>query len=57
MRDGGRVDVIYGFADSLQGGGSSDGEVGHTHIVVDGSDETDDFEVAVAFKLLFRDSA
>lgn len=57
VRNGGRVDVIDGFADPLQSGRGADGEIGHTHVIVDGTNKTNNLEVTVAVMLFVRDPA
>lgn len=49
------IDTVYGFADPMQRGGSTNRQIGHGHIVVDRPDESDDFEMAMFINLSFRD--
>jgi len=51
----GGVDTIDGFADSVQGGWSANGQVSHGHIVIDRTDESDDLEVPMLDGLSVRD--
>lgn len=49
----GRLDVVDGFANTVEGGGCADGHVCHGHIVVYGADETHDLEMSIGRRLLF----
>ena len=53
----GRVNVVDGFADTVESGGSADGHVRHAHIIVDGSHQSHDTEMGVGFPLLVGDLA
>ena len=51
----GGVDTIDGLANSVQRGRSANRQVGHGHVVIDGPDESDYFEVPMLDSLSFRD--
>ena len=53
----GRVNVVDGFADTVESGGSADGHVRHAHIIVDGSYQSHDTEMGVGFSLFVGDLA
>ena len=57
VRGCGRVDVIDRFTDSVQRSRSADCEIGHAHVIVDGSDEPDDAKVTVFGELFWGDLA
>lgn len=54
---GGGGDGVDGLADAVESGKTTDGEVRHRHVVVDGSDETDDVEVGMGGRLKLGDLA
>jgi hypothetical protein len=56
MRDGSRMDVVDGLADSMQRSWRADCEIGQGHIIVYGSNKAHDPEVPVARNLLIRDA-
>jgi hypothetical protein len=51
---GGGVDVVNGFTNSLKGGGCTNSQIRQAHIIVDGADKADDFEMSVLLGLLVR---
>jgi hypothetical protein len=55
VRGRGRVDIVDRLTDPLQRGGRADREIGHTHVVIDGSDKADNAEVTVLGELLWGD--
>jgi hypothetical protein len=54
MRRGGGVDVVDGFADTMKGRRCPNCEIGHGHVVVNGTHKADNLEVAMVSRLLLR---
>ena len=52
VRKGSRVDVVDGFADAVEGSRRADSHIGQCHVVVDGTNESDDAKVSLKFDLL-----
>ena len=57
MTEGSRIDVVNGFADTLESCRSANSQVGHGHVVINGTDEADNLEVCVLARLLLSDLA
>jgi hypothetical protein len=56
VRDSGGVDVVDGFADSVQRSRRTDREIGHGHVVIYRPYEPHDPEVTMALNLFIRDA-
>lgn len=57
VREGSGFNVIDGFTYPLQSSGCADGHVGHGHVIVNGADKADNFQVSVRLCLLFSNLA
>jgi hypothetical protein len=53
----GRVNVVDGFADTMESRGSANGHVRHAHIIVNGPHQSHDAEMGVGFPLFVGDFA
>ena len=53
--EGSRIDVVDGFADTMEGGICADGDIRHGHIVVDGAHGSDNFEMSMSSGLFLGD--
>ena len=57
MRVRGGVDVVDTFANAVKSGRRTDSKVGHGHVVINGTDETDNLQMSVVVRLLLGDLA
>lgn len=55
VADCGRIDIIYSFANPMKGGGRPDRKICHTHIIVDGANKSNNFEMSMSFRLSVSD--
>lgn len=51
-----RRDGIDRFADPMKRRETTDGQIGHGHVIVDGSDKTDNVQVLIGRRLILGDS-
>ena len=56
MRRSSGINAIDSFTDPLKSSRCTNGHIRQGHIIVDGSDHTDDFEVTMLFRLFGCDS-
>lgn len=56
VRKRSRLDVVDGFANTMESGRRADSHICHRHVIVYGTDETHDLEMPVVLCLLFRNS-